>query len=58
MKNYLKNSFQLILFSEGVDQTRGWFYVLLIISTFLTGESSFKNVLVNDMLLDKHDKDE
>ena len=29
-------------------------YVLLVISTFLTGESSFKNVLVNDMLLDKH----
>lgn len=40
--------------SEGIDQTRGWFYVLLIISTFVTGKSPFKNVLVNDLLLDKY----
>ena len=49
-----KEQFPADFISEGVDQTRGWFYVLLVISTFLTGESSFKNVLVNDMLLDKH----
>ena len=40
--------------SEGIDQTRGWFYSLLVISTFVMGESSFKNVLVNDLLLDKY----
>ena len=40
--------------SEGIDQTRGWFYVLLIISAFITGKSPFKNVLVNDLLLDKY----
>ncbi len=39
--------------SEGIDQTRGWFYSLLAISTILTGKSPYKNVLVNDLILDK-----
>ena len=39
--------------SEGIDQTRGWFYSLLVISVFLKGVSPYKNVLVNDLLLDK-----
>jgi isoleucyl-tRNA synthetase len=39
--------------AEGIDQTRGWFYSLLAISTMLTGKSSYKNVLVNDLILDK-----
>jgi len=39
--------------SEGVDQTRGWFYTLLAISSFISGESCFKNVLVNELILDK-----
>ena len=38
---------------EGVDQTRGWFYSLMAISTFVSGESCFKQVLVNDLVLDK-----
>jgi isoleucyl-tRNA synthetase len=38
---------------EGIDQTRGWFYSLLAISTFLTGTSSYKRVLVNAHILDK-----
>lgn len=37
---------------EGIDQTRGWFYSLLAISTFITGKSPYKNVLVNDLVLD------
>ncbi|MCD4819897.1 MAG: isoleucine--tRNA ligase [Candidatus Cloacimonetes bacterium] len=39
--------------SEGIDQTRGWFYSMLAISTLLKGKSSYKNVLVNDLILDK-----
>lgn len=39
---------------EGVDQTRGWFYSLICISTFVTGKAPYKNVLVNDLLLDKY----
>ena len=38
---------------EGIDQTRGWFYSLLAISTFVTGQSPYKRVLVNDLILDK-----
>ncbi|HHY90627.1 MAG TPA: isoleucine--tRNA ligase, partial [Clostridiales bacterium] len=38
---------------EGIDQTRGWFYSLLAISTFVKGTSPYRNVLVNDLILDK-----
>ena len=37
---------------EGIDQTRGWFYSLLAIATFIAGKSPYKNVLVNDLVLD------
>lgn len=37
---------------EGIDQTRGWFYSLMAISTLLKGKSPYKNVLVNDLVLD------
>jgi len=42
--------------AEGIDQTRGWFYSLLVIGTFVTGKSPYKNVLVNELLLDKYGK--
>ncbi|MGF7057681.1 isoleucine--tRNA ligase [Brassicibacter mesophilus] len=41
---------------EGIDQTRGWFYSLLAISTFVTGKAPYKRVLVNDLILDKEGK--
>ncbi len=41
---------------EGIDQTRGWFYSLLAVSTFVTGKSPYKRVLVNDLILDKEGK--
>lgn len=37
--------------SEGLDQTRGWFYTLLVISTILQDKSPFKNVIVNGLVL-------
>ncbi|MDR2519857.1 MAG: isoleucine--tRNA ligase, partial [Eubacteriaceae bacterium] len=39
---------------EGIDQTRGWFYSLIAIGTFLTGSSPYRRVLVNDLILDKN----
>ena len=42
--------------AEGIDQTRGWFYSLLAVSTFVTGKSPYKNVLVTDLVLDKNGK--
>ncbi len=38
---------------EGIDQTRGWFYSLHAISTFLFDTPAFKNVIVNELILDK-----
>lgn len=39
---------------EGLDQTRGWFYSLLAIATFLFDQSAYKEVVVNDLVLDKY----
>lgn len=55
-KELFENQFPADFIAEGVDQTRGWFYVLLVISTIISGKSSFKNVVVNDMMLDAHGK--
>ena len=51
-----ENQYPADFICEGIDQTRGWFYTLLVISTFLEDKSPFKNVLVNDLLLDKDGK--
>ena len=53
-KELFENQFPADFISEGIDQTRGWFYSLLVISTFVMGKSPYKNVLVNDLLLDKY----
>ncbi|RME21608.1 MAG: isoleucine--tRNA ligase, partial [Candidatus Zixiibacteriota bacterium] len=42
--------------SEAVDQTRGWFYSLLAISTLFKGQAPFKNVVVLEFILDKEGK--
>jgi isoleucyl-tRNA synthetase len=38
---------------EGIDQTRGWFYSLHALGTFLFNKPAFKNVIVNELILDK-----
>ena len=37
--------------AEGLDQTRGWFYTLMVLSTALFKKPAFKNVIVNGMVL-------
>lgn len=37
--------------AEGLDQTRGWFYTLLVWSTVLFGKAPYKNVVVNGLVL-------
>ena len=46
-----KQKFPAEYIAEGVDQTRGWFYSLMAISTALFGESPYKQVVVNGMVL-------
>ena len=53
-KELFDSQFPANFISEGIDQTRGWFYSLLVISTFLKGCAPYKNVLVNDLVLDKY----
>ena len=55
-KELFESQFPADFIAEGIDQTRGWFYVLLVISTIISGESCFKNVVVNDMVLDGQGK--
>ena len=55
-QEFFETQFPADFISEGIDQTRGWFYSLLVISVFLKGVSPYKNVLVNDLLLDKEGK--
>ena len=38
---------------EGVDQTRGWFYTLHVISSLIFNSISYKNVISNGLVLDK-----
>ena len=51
-KEFNKN-FPADFIAEGVDQTRGWFYSLLAISTIISGKSSYKSCISIEMILDK-----
>ena len=45
-KEIFENHFPADFISEAVDQTRGWFYSLIAISTLLFNEAPYKNVIV------------
>jgi isoleucyl-tRNA synthetase len=44
-------SFPADFIAEGLDQTRGWFYTLMVISTALFDQPAFKNLIVNGLVL-------
>ena len=46
-----KEWMQADFIAEGLDQTRGWFYTLTILSTFLGHPSPFKHCIVNGLIL-------
>lgn len=48
-----KKFFPADFICEGIDQTRGWFYTLLVISTLLKLEASYKNVISVGIVLDE-----
>ncbi len=50
-KEQFEKSFPADFIAEGLDQTRGWFYTLMILGTALFENSPFKNVVVNGMIL-------
>jgi isoleucyl-tRNA synthetase len=52
-KELFESSFPADFIAEGIDQTRGWFYTLHNISTALFDAPAYRNVVVNDLVLDK-----
>lgn len=46
-----ESSFPADFIAEGIDQTRGWFYTLLVISTALFNKPPFKNLIANGLVL-------
>ncbi|NEZ47379.1 isoleucine--tRNA ligase [Clostridium niameyense] len=52
-KELFKNTFPAQFISEAVDQTRGWFYTLLAVSTSLFGKNPYENCIVLGHVLDK-----
>lgn len=55
-KEIFEENFPADFISEAVDQTRGWFYTLLAISTLLFDEPAYKNVIVLGHVQDKNGK--
>lgn len=48
---FLKDKFPAQFIAEGLDQTRGWFYSLIVLGTALFGKSPYENVIVNGLVL-------
>jgi isoleucyl-tRNA synthetase len=52
-EDVFKERFPADFIAEALDQTRGWFFSLLAISTMLFDRSSFENVICTNLVLDK-----
>jgi len=50
-KESFEKGFPADFIAEGLDQTRGWFYTLMVLSTALFGQPAFKNLIVNGLVL-------
>jgi len=53
-EKFEKSLFPADFICEGIDQTRGWFYTLHAIGTMLFDSVAYKNVIVNELILDKN----
>ncbi|MFA6567320.1 MAG: isoleucine--tRNA ligase [Victivallales bacterium] len=50
-KAHFEANFPADFIAEGLDQTRGWFYTLVVLGAALFGKNPFKNVVVNGLVL-------
>lgn len=50
-KELFEQTFPAAFVSEGIDQTRGWFYTLLVLSTHLFGKAPWQNLIVTGLVL-------
>jgi len=53
-KELFEKNFPAEFICEGIDQTRGWFYTMHAIATMLFDNVAYKNLIVNEMILDKN----
>lgn len=53
-KERFEKQFPADVIAEGIDQTRGWFYSLLAVSTLFTGKAPYKRVLSLGHILDEN----
>ena len=51
MDDKVSRFFPADFIAEGLDQTRGWFYTLMVLGTCLFDKSPYKNVIVNGLVL-------
>jgi isoleucyl-tRNA synthetase len=52
-KEWFEKHFPADFISEGIDQTRGWFYSMHAIATFLFGSPAYKSVISHELILDR-----
>lgn len=50
-KKTFESNFPADFIAEGIDQTRGWFYTLLVVSTALFNNPPYKNLIINGLIL-------
>jgi len=50
-RDHFEKNFPADFIAEGLDQTRGWFYTLMVLSVALFDRPAFRNVIVNGMIL-------
>jgi len=50
-ESMFEQGFPAEFIAEGLDQTRGWFYTLIVLGTALFGTHPFKNVIVNGIVM-------
>jgi len=55
-RELFEKGFPAEFIAEGLDQTRGWFYTLIVLGIALFGKKPFKNVIVNGLVMAKDGK--
>ena len=53
-KEKFEQQYPADMICEGIDQTRGWFYSLLAVSTLFTGKAPYKAVMATGHILDEN----
>ncbi|VAX22266.1 Isoleucyl-tRNA synthetase, partial [hydrothermal vent metagenome] len=53
-KKLFEKNYPADFICEGIDQTRGWFYTMHAIGTMLFDSVTYKNLIVNELILDKN----